>query len=544
MSSLNPTSGTLGTKSAKHLLNRLTFGVTKQAIDEFAPLSISQALDLLMQVPTETLPPIDPDTNSTWVSDPTAGETEGLRKGYIKSWWLGLMHNNGHSLAEKMAYFYHTHFTTIESRVPYSKMIYWQISLFRYYALGNFKELAKKICLDNAMMFHLDAHLNEDNRPNENFAREFLELYTIGKGEQVGDGDYTNYTEQDVRAAAQVLSGFYFDETGASIDIDSNIEQGKINSSDGQVAIRHFAKEDKKFSAAFGNTIIAPPEVTNGKTTVEGVLDELDQLIEMIFAQEATAKHICRKLYRFFVYYQISEEVENTIISGLANTMIANNYEMEPVLRQLFSSQHFFDTDNSLAEDNSRGAIIKSPLEIALGGMKYFGITLPDPQTDAASFYEIMENVLGMVGDQGMNFYEPFEVAGYTSYHQAPAYNRNWITPNYLAYRYLFGEYLVFDKGTKLGLEWDTVAFIVNNVSEPGDATLLVKTLTDTLLPEIITDERFNYFLYSKMLDNFSLMDWENEWRAYQITGNDETVRPLLETLLIGLLQSPEYQLC
>jgi hypothetical protein len=109
------------------------------------------------------------------------------------------MLNSGRAMVEKMVFFYHTHFTTKEEVVQSNQALYHQNELFRYYALGNFKELTRKVCLDNAMMIFLDGRDNDRNNVNENFGRELLELYTIGKGPQTGPGDYTHYTEQDVK---------------------------------------------------------------------------------------------------------------------------------------------------------------------------------------------------------------------------------------------------------------------------------------------------------------------------------------------------------
>src|SRR5690606_30545481 len=118
-----------------------------------------------------------------------------------------------------------------------------------------------------------------------------------------------------------------------------------------------------------------------------------------------------------------------------ANTFRDNNYEIEPVLRQLFQSEHFYDMDDSEERDDHFGAIIKSPVELLIHTIRFFEMPVPASPAEMYAFYG---RVLRIMEDQGLNLYEPYEVAGYPAYHQTPAYNRNWISSNYLALRYQF----------------------------------------------------------------------------------------------------------
>ncbi|NJM16426.1 MAG: DUF1800 domain-containing protein [Bacteroidales bacterium] len=196
---------------------------------------------------------------------------------------------------------------------------------------------------DNAMLRYLDGETNVKANPNENFAREMFELYSIGKGKQMGEGNYTNYTEEDIKQATKVLTGFTFDKDFTNIDADTGIPTGKARSEtvDGKpCAVEHDAGT-KTFSAAFGGKAISPAETVNGYPTVESAIDEISQLADMVFEQEETAKFICRKLYRFFVYYSITPEVEADIILPLAETFRNSNYELKPVLKQLLAVSIF-----------------------------------------------------------------------------------------------------------------------------------------------------------------------------------------------------------
>lgn len=544
MPSLNPVdlNLALGAKNAAHLLRRVTFGPSRKDIYTFSSYSINQALAVLLEEKPAADPPVDVLTSESWVNPAPTGansEESDLMK-MTFAWWLDLMRAGENSIIDRMAWFYHSHFATISSRVPRGTAIYYQIKLFRHYALGNFKELSKKICYDNAMLMNLDGRLNDVGRPNENFAREFFELHTIGKGEPAGPDDYTTFTEQDVIESSKVLSGYNVDWQFANIDEETGVAMGVLRGN-GDIASNHDASV-KQFSARFQNTVIQPIEMAGEKATKTAALDELDQLVNMIFAQEATAIHICTKLYRFFVYYDITEEILNDIIKPLAQTFIASDYELKPVLEQLFRSTHFFDSDNATETDDNRGGLIKSPLEIIIGTLRFFNISWPDAVSDLQGFYNAHDDLLFQkIPNQGLDFYEPYDVSGYDGYYQAPAFNRNWITANNLAQRYQFSADLLL--GVKDGD--DNVLYGLNilsycnsegiNLNSPQD---IVTFFVDYLFPEQITQERFEYFKSTLLID----VD-ETDWASTIIDGEDFQVIFHLENLINALIQSPEYQL-
>ncbi len=543
MSSLNPIdlNAPIGFKNAAHLLRRLTFGPSRSDMDAFSGLNINQALEILLEEKLPAPPPLDLQTGESWVNPGPTGsnsdESDLMKMTF--AWWFDLMRTSTNSIVDKMAWFYHTHFTTISSRINRGTAIYYQIKLFRYYALGNFRELSKKICYDNAMLVHLDGRLNDVGRPNENFAREFFELYTIGKGDQVGPDDYSTFTEQDVIEASKVLSGYNTDWTYSNLDLDTEVAMGILRGS-GDIATNHDASV-KQFSSRFQDTIIQPNELQGDKATKDAALDELDQMVNMIYNQNATARHICRRLYRYFVYYDITDEIENDIIGPLAQTFMDNEYEIKPVLEQLFRSTHFFDNDNSTETDDNRGGIIKSPLEVIIGALRFFNIQLPEQSSDLQGFYNANFNLLSKLNNQGLDFYEPFEVAGYQAYHQAPAFNRNWITANNLARRYQTSTDLLLgykDENDQLLYQLDILAYCQNEGIDLNSPQAIVTFFVDYLLPEDITQERFDYFKSTLLVD----VDEEN-WVSTIIDGEDFQVVFHLENLINAIIQSPEYQL-
>ena len=430
MGLLTPYSSVLGRRSAAHLLRRTTFGPTRQQIDSFSKKTPQNAVRDLMKAKPALPIPIDLKTRQSWLPARRGHNSpESSLRSYVITTWLDHMSRPETSLAERMVFFYHTHFTTMQSRANYGSAVYYQNKLFRHYALGNFKKLASKICYDTAMLMHLDGRFNKNRSPNENFAREFLELYTIGKGPQQASGDYTYYTEHDIKQATRIFSGFYIDETfSENKDPDTGIPIGRIlQSYEGRPTLHDFGS--KTFSDKFGRTTITPRA-----ETVAAMYQEIEEFVDMVFAQPETARNICRQLYRFFVYHQITDQVEREVIQPLADTFRQHNYEIKPVLQTLLSSQHFYDAH--LADGNRKvaGALIKSPLDFVLGTLRYFEVKLPD-RWNYEIHYDLYGSLLTSMSQQGLQLYQPAEVAGYPAYHQAPDYDRNWISASTLSYR-------------------------------------------------------------------------------------------------------------
>ena len=544
MASLNPISGALGTQRAAHLLRRATLGPRLSDITSFAGMTAQAAFTALTQVQPIPALPIDPSSGTDWVFPNTVSPTSMDLNNYTRSWWMENMRAGGANLTERMVWFYHTHFPMIMSRIEnYPQFAIDYIRLLRYYALGDYKALTKALVIDNAMLLNLDGNLNIKGVPQENFAREFLELYTVGKGEEVSLGNYTNFTEQDVQALTKALTGWGIDPTFQTIDPITNIPTGKVKGS-ATTSSQHDVTA-KQFSAAFNNEIIQTGSVTGSNAAVTAVYTELDDIVNMVFDSPHTAKHICRRVYREFVYYDITAEVETDIIEPLATTLVSNNYNITSVLEVLFQSEHFYDLDTPITEDNNIGAIIKSPMDLIIGTMRLFDLTVPDKTTQLPAHYEMYSQMIDQLELQGLPFFEPYDVAGYDPYYQFPDYHRYWISSNYLANRYKFSELLITGFSGMSGnlLKLDVVAFVDTYCSNPGDATILVQELTEWLFPITIDVVRFNYFRDEVLLDQLPASNWTAEWANYVNTSSDVNVRLQLEALITAMMQTPEYQL-
>ncbi|MCK4854823.1 MAG: DUF1800 family protein, partial [Bacteroidales bacterium] len=241
------------------------------------------------------------------------------------------------------------------------------------------------------------------------------------------------------------------------------------------------------------------------------------------------------------------DEVEQDIIVPLAQNFLTNDYSIPDMLKVLMKSQHFYDEDTiATTSDNNIGALIKSPIDVHTTLLRLFNVTTPDRGTDTSNFYTDFEYLVSKLVDQGLNFYEPFEVAGYPAYHQIPGYNRNWIMTYALAHRYQTGDILMKRGGTgnETSIQLDVLDWAENSGEvDPKSSTDIVTVLTKNLLAVELNTERFNYFLDTVFLDTLSQATWLSEWNNYIGGGDDLVVRERLETLVSSLIQTPEFQL-
>lgn len=546
MASLNSITGVLGPKRAAHLLRRATFGPTITDINTFAAMTVQEAFAELIVHETLLDFPKDPANQSDWVYPNTKHPDtfNDTLSSYTCSWWMERARVSGPNLTERMVWFYYTHFPMIMTRIegnPQYSIDY--LRLLHFYCLGNYKDLTKAMCIDNGMLVHLDGNLNIRSVPQENFAREFLELFTVGKGEEISVGNYTNFTEQDVQMATKVFTGWGTDSTFQTVDPVTNIPTGKVKGN-GSVSSQHDTTP-KTFSAAFNNTIITTPNLVGNNAEIQGVYSELDSFIDMIFDSPHTAKNLCRRIYREFVYFDITPEIESDIIEPLAATFVANNYDILSVLEVLFASEHFYDEDSLPTDDNNIGAIIKSPMDLVIGTIRLFGLQVPDSSSELILHYELQRNLIRELSHQGLELFEPYDVAGHDPYFQLPDFQRYWISSNYLANRYKFIEHLItgiMENGVEL-IKLDIVQFVADNCTNPSDSVTLIQELVDWLFPIELNTDRFNYFKDAVLLDQLSQTNWANEWNNYILTNNDTNVRLQLESLAMAMMQSPEYQL-
>ncbi|MEO1385734.1 MAG: DUF1800 family protein, partial [Bacteroidota bacterium] len=294
--------------------------------------------------------------------------------------------------------------------------------------------------------------------PNENYARELFELFTIGKGPLLAEGNYTHFTEEDVREAAEVLTGWDITTDRR----DTGVPQSEFRPD------KHETR-DKKFSSAYGGQVIS----NAGE-------NEYQNLIDMIFQQRETARHICRKLYRWFVYYVIDARIEQDIIEPMADILINNDFVVEAPLKALLESTHFF-------AEQSRGCLIKHPLDMLVSTLRQTETPLP-PNNDYETQYKVWDRIFEEAKDLQMEILNPPDVAGWPAYYQKPQYHQLWVNSVTLPLRMGFISNLVnrgFDEND-FEVKVDTLE-LVQTVSDPLDAPTLIAEWTDRFFPYPIT---------------------------------------------------------
>jgi uncharacterized protein (DUF1800 family) len=365
------------------------------------------------------------------------------------------------------------------------------------------------------------------------------------------------YKEADVQAAAKVLSGWDFDDTFSNLDPDTDLPRGKVKGTPTSASAHN--NDPKTFSDRFANQVIQPdPLLLNGTQATEAsALDEITQLIDLIYSNPETVRNICRKIYRFFVWSPHTsdealaiETAPNDIIGEMAATFESSGFKLQVVIEELLRSVHFYEAGAGIPDDNF-GGIIKSPVDLTLGALRFFNVQLPDYNSSPDEFYEITNALISSFSDMGMSFFEPYDVAGYEAYHQFPIYQRAWITPNALAERYKFFRKLI-RQDENFTLKVNALDYISANFgAEAPDASALVLSLArylfpvpdnldyDDATPSGLTAKRLNYFK-ANLLGGFT----EAYWTTMIWNGpNLEDKRRALENLLNAMLQSPENQL-
>ncbi len=526
---LQPYTGSFGAPELRHLLRRTLFGATKADMAYFSGKSVTQVVNELLN-PTAPLPapPVKeyvvsattlvPDNNiaagTTWVGDiNNDGNIAGYRRASFKKWWVGNLINQDRSIREKMTLFWHNHFATETNEISNAQYVYKHHHLFRTSALGNFKILTKNMTLDPGMLVYLNGQYNTLTAPDENYAREIQELFCCGKGPD------SLYTEADVKAAAKVLTGWRNNATTLSAYF---------------TASRHDAT-NKTFSSFYNNTVIT------GRNTATAGDQELDDLLNMIFANQEVAKYMCRRLYRWFVYYDIDDTVEQNVITPLANVFRSSNYEILPVLDMLLKSEHFFDV-------LSRGCVIKSPAELVIGFCRESEIVF-QPDTDYVANYGFYNYMVSWLSNMQQNIGDPPDVSGWKAYYQEPQFNEIWINSDTLPKRNQFTDTMLVSGYTfsSKKIQLDPLAY-AKTFSNPGDPNVFIAELTERLLGLDISAASKAQLKKDILLSGQSLdIYWTQAWDLYISTpanaANTTSVRTKIRDLVKYLMNLAEYQL-
>ena len=524
MGALDRYNGPWDARRAAHLLRRTTFCTRPEVAENLAAKSLLQVIDDLLSDKAPPAPPVDPglSTQGTWTYNMSTLHPEDFKfRPLVKVWWLKQMLQPASvSIIEKLTLFWHNHFATEADTYQDSRMQYAHNALLRKYAMGNFKSFVRDVTLDPAMLRYLNGDTNTAAKPNENYARELQELFTIGKGFERAPGDYTNYTEDDVKAAARVLTGWRAFRLG---------DPSKSTFS----ALLH-DNTNKTFSSCYGATTII------GGKDEAGARREIDDLLTMILAQDETARHIVRKLFRWFVFYDIDAATEQEVIIPLAKQLKDGNYEIKPVLRTLLSSSVFFDEQNI-------GAMLKSPLDFYAGLCNLYAGDFPaDPMVQ----YQIIGAVATQAAVQQQNIMDPPSVAGWPAYYQSPDFYKQWINSVTLPNRYGYTDTILYGAAPRVpaNLAFDTIAFVTKYCKDPGNPQALVSDAGAVLMPAYsITDEEVTYLTEQVLMAGTQVYEWTKIWSEYVAaptnTLKKKAAEDRLKALFRYMFRMGEFQL-
>jgi len=302
--------GSFGKRQAAHLARRTGFGPTAAEVAALTELGVDRSVDSLLH-------PSEPDLDFPAYPDAEKLYDPKVRNGVAKLWWLDRMLRTKHPLVEKMTLFWHGHFATSINKVPANYMA-GQIDLFRSQALGNFRTLLSSVSKDPAMLIWLDNRYNVAAHPNENFAREIMELFALGLG---------NYTEADVKDAARAFTGWTLDKNGAFIYRDQLHDPGI-------------------------KTFLGRTGPWNG-----------DDVVAIIVEQPIHQRFICRKLLEYFIY----SDPEPELTDALAQVYALSGYDLAKTVGTIIRSNLFYST-------RAYRALPKSPVEFAMGLMRVMDV--------------------------------------------------------------------------------------------------------------------------------------------------------------------------
>ena len=398
--------------AARHLLSRACFGGTPGQAKALAALPLDKAIDGLLDEAAKAEPLDRPEwVRDVWVNTlrrysdmpreeylvtfrrtSTRNDEELLD---LKARWVRRMVTTPAPLRENLTLFWHGHFTSA-SRTMFaaSQAFYQQNATWRKHAMGNFRTFLEAATLDPGMMIYLDMEESEKSNPNENYARELLELFALGVG---------NYTEKDIREVARSLTGWTLDAPPGTVKPDrpTSPETARSLRRDGLVPTFVPARHDAGEKTVFGKT---------GKFGVKEVLD-------LVVAHPACGPHVAGRLIDHFG----ADDPKGTLEARMAKAFKEGKYELRPMLKVLFTAPEFYAA-------RTRGNRVKSPIRLLVGACRDF-----DLQGD------VTPSLAQAIVPLGQELFNPPTVKGWPS-------GNEWITATTLALRYRLGEVVLDGK--------------------------------------------------------------------------------------------------
>jgi hypothetical protein len=456
-----------------HLYRRLGFGASLQQIQQGLLLSPTALVDQLLDNAAELGTPDVPFWGNWTSEDYPDFETVFQHRTELRRRWLGEMLEEG--VRAKMALFWHNHFVTELDVYDCNAYLWNYFSLLHEYAFGNFRVFVREIGKSGAMLLYLNGNTNVAAEPNENYARELMELFTMGEG--------NGYTQADIVEMSRALTGWQANN-------NYNCEAPFYNP----------ALHDNQAKTIFGQT-------SNYSFTTAH---------NLIFSARAdqVANYIVTKIYKHFVYQQ----PDPAVVAELAQTFKSSNWELLPMLKQLFRSEHFF-------EEKFINAQMKSPLESMLCLLKSAGATtaeLEDDWMDAVNYWAYQ---------LGQDLFDPPNVAGWKG-------QRSWVNESTLVTRWNYSSITAYflTQNDTIRENLRNIALTLSNESNnPGVIVpLLVEHFTGQMLDPIYLQAAIVNFKAGIPENYFQ----DGSWNLYWDEAPDQVVN-----LLYFLVRMPEFQL-
>jgi len=540
--------GTWGTAQKKHLLNRVLTGYANRHLTDLNNLSLQKSLDLIFTPEKQPSVPVNDydyeitkeetekqghvyiEPGKEYVFAPEPNGSPWPRHQSHDAWLFRNMVQQSTSVHWRMVFFLHNLLAAGKGSV---KMLYQHyITLFNT-SFESYKTTIYKITLDPLMLDYLNLQHSQKNKPDENYARELQELFTVGKGPK------SQFTEQDVGEMARLLVGWQFNNDS------KNKMTGPITNIFN--AWNHDTS-DKQFSAFYGNRLIKGRNGQDGKK-------ELDEAIDMLFSTNECALYLSRRLYQFFCYPIINDTVEKNVIVPMADLLRKNNYELKVPLRALLGSAHFYD-------NSFYNSMIKSPLEFMFGFYKEFDMNLfnnttggdipkrfSDPLT--ANFYKF-KNLQWEMSNIGLNYTDPPSVSGWPAYYQEPVFDLFWINSDTIAKRSNIGNNIAKwgagigagDTKGWINLQLDKIKF-VSSLKSPENIDLVIDETVERLMSTPISDKA-KARIKASVLGGNAPSYYTQLYQSHMSKQTEETRSILsnrLENLFGALFQMGEIQL-
>ena len=400
--------------AARHLLSRAAFGGSPEEAERLAALPLERAVDRLLDEAAAIPPPARPEwVRDVWInggrrwSDMSREEylivlrrnstRNAAELNDLRAWWLQQMIASKAPLRENMTLFWHGHFTSATGKVfSFTQGFYQQNATYRRDSLGNFREFLEAVALDPVMLAYLDMERSNKAHPNENFARELMELFTLGVG---------NYTEKDIQEVARALTGWILDAPAGAVKVHrptapENMQFASITR-DGMVPTFVAGQHDDGEKTVLGKT---------GRFGVKEVLD-------LIVSQPACGRHLAGRLIDYFG----ADDSGGTLRDRMAEAFRTQNYEIRPMLKVLFTAPEFY-------APKARGAKVKGPVRLLVGACR-------DLRLEGSATPSLAQ----LTAQLGQELFNPLTVKGWPS-------GIAWISASTLPLRYRLGEALVDGK--------------------------------------------------------------------------------------------------